>query len=249
MSSFNLEVEGATLYGKVEGSESHPALLLWPPGSCNLRVWDHLIPDLCARFRVIRVDIRGYGQSVVTDDRDECFTFEQYAEDACTVLDYLNIDQCHSWSQSWGSRPAMVFAANHANRVISTALYAANVDLPNVAAQREGTRLAAKLRKEKGIQAIDLSDEIQLHLDQDSVSRTSAALRKFQLSECVPKLHLPVLIATGSHDPNLISSRVIAAQAPNARLVVLDAVGHNGILEHPKLALNTFLDFHDELCT
>ena len=60
---------------------------------------------------------------------------------------------------------------------------------------------------------------------------------------------MPVLIGTGSHDPNLVSSRVIAATAPNAKLAVLRNVGHNGILEHPELALSTFLDFHDSLGT
>ena len=60
---------------------------------------------------------------------------------------------------------------------------------------------------------------------------------------------MPILIGTGSHDPNLVSGRVIAETAPNVRLAVLDAVGHNGILEHPELALRTFLDFHDALAT
>ena len=76
-----------------------------------------------------------------------------------------------------------------------------------------------------------------------------AALRKFRLASVVERLTMPVLIGTGSHDPNLVSSRVIAETAPNARLAVLDAVGHNGILEHPELALRTFLDFHDALAT
>ena len=60
---------------------------------------------------------------------------------------------------------------------------------------------------------------------------------------------MPVLIGTGSHDPNLVSSRVIAANAPNAKLAVLENVGHNGMLEHPALALSTFLEFHDSLGT
>ena len=30
---------------------------------------------------------------------------------------------------------------------------------------------------------------------------------------------------------------------------VLECVGHNGILEHPELALDTFLEFHDTLGT
>ena len=85
------------------------------------------------------------------------------------------------------------------------------------------------------------------HQHPDAVGKAMAALRKFHLGSVVDRLTMPVLIGTGSHDPNLASSRVIAETAPNARLAVLEAVGHNGILEHPELALQTFLDFHDSL--
>ena len=39
----DIAVDGATLYVEVDGPESNPALLLWPPGRCTLRVWDHLV--------------------------------------------------------------------------------------------------------------------------------------------------------------------------------------------------------------
>ena len=63
----------------------------------------------------------------------------------------------------------------------------------------------------------------------------------------IDKLTMPVLIGTGSEDPNLVSSRVIARTAPNAKLVEFPAVGHNSILEHPDMALETFLEFQDSL--
>ena len=91
----HLEVTGATLYVEVDGPSSLPALLLWPPGSCNLRVWDHLVPKLCSRFHVIRIDLRGLGQSSAVEDPETQYTFEQYAEDACAVLDHLGIVACH----------------------------------------------------------------------------------------------------------------------------------------------------------
>ena len=74
-------------------------------------------------------------------------------------------------------------------------------------------------------------------------------MRKFALADVVNKLSMPVLIGTGEHDPNLTSSRAIAASAENIELVVLERVGHNGILEYPELALETFLRFHDSLST
>ncbi len=244
-----VRVDGATLHVEVDGDEGSPALLLWPPGRCTVRTWDHLVPRLAARFRVVRIDIRGCGESSPARDPQTQYTFEQYAQDACDVLDHLGIDRCHVWSQSWGSRPAIVFCAFHPDRVLSAAVYAANTDQPDMKAQQEGTRRARELRRQAGIESSQIPSGFTDHRDPEAAGRATAALRKFDLAAVVDRLTMPVLIGTGSHDPNLVSSRVIAATAPNAKLAVLDNVGHNGILEHPELALRTFLEFHHSLGT
>lgn len=247
MNAMNVTVTGASLYVEVEGSEALPTLLLWQPGSCNLRVWDHLVPELLSRFRVIRVDLRGLGRSSVADDSETQYTFEQYAEDACKVLDHFGVSACHVWSQSWGSRPAMAFSALNPNRVLSAALYAANVDMPDVKAQREGSKLAADKRRAEGITATPTPEGFQIHQSPDAAQEAMKAMRKFVLADVVGKLSMPILIATGEYDPNLTSSCAIAENAENIELVVLENVGHNSILEHPSLALETFLRFHDSM--
>lgn len=244
-----VKVDGATLHVEVDGDEGKPALLLWPPGRCTVRVWDHLVGRLTERFHVVRVDVRGFGESSPAENPETQYTFEQYARDACDVLDRLGIERCHVWSQSWGSRPAMAFCALHPDRVISAALYAANTDAADVPAQREGTRRAAELRREAGIESSPMPSGFTEHRHPEAMGEAMLAGRKFDLSKVVERLTMPVLIGTGSHDPNLVSSRVIAANAPNAKLAVLENVGHNGMLEHPELALSTFLAFHDSLET
>lgn len=247
-SAMKLKVDGATLHVEVDGEKGNPALLLWPPGTCTVRTWDHLVPRLTDRFRIVRIDIRGCGESSPAAD-PETYTFEQYARDACDVLDQLGIDRCHVWSQSWGSRPAIVFCAFHADRVMSAALYAANTGPADVKAQQEGTKRARELRRQAGIESAPMPTGFTVHRDPESAGLATATVRKIELSTLVDRLTMPVLIGTGSHDPNLVSSRVIAATAPNAKLAVLDIVGHNGILEHPELALSQFLEFHDSLGT
>ena len=247
MTAMNVTVTGASLYVEIEGPEALPALLLWQPGSCNLRVWDQLVPKLLSRFRVIRVDLRGLGESSAAEDPDTQYTFEQYAEDACKVLDHVGVSTCHVWSQSWGSRPAMAFSALNPNRVVSAALYAANVDMPDVKAQREGSKLAADKRRAEGIRATPPPEGFQIRQSPDAAQEAMKAMRKFVLADVVGKLSMPILIATGEYDPNLTSSRAIAESAENIELVELKNVGHNSILEHPNLALETFLRFHDSM--
>lgn len=242
-----VDVASATLHVEVDGSCDNPALLLWPPGNSTVRVWDHLASRIKHRFCVVRIDVRGWGLSKPKNLDESQFAFEQYAKDAFDVLKYLDIAECHIWSQSWGSRAAMVFCATYPQKAISAAFYAANTDLPDVPAQREGTKRAAQLRQEAGIATIEGPKEFNSHSDPNAARLVAQAVRKFDLTTIVDKLTMPVLIGTGSHDPNLVSSRVIASTVPNAKLVVFENVGHNAILEHPSLALETFLSFQDRL--
>lgn len=247
MTTHSLNFERANLHIESDGDAARPSLLLWPPGSSTVRVWDHLISELTPRFHVIRIDVRGYGQSTVDDLREDQFTFDQYARDARFVLDTLGVSETHIWSQSWGTRAAIVFTARNNDLVMSAALYAANLDLPDVKAQRQGTKDAAVEREALGIKAASPPTGFNQHQDPTAAELTASALRKLELIDVIDDLSMPVLVGTGTHDPNLVSSRVIATRLDNARLVEFEHVGHNAILEHPSLALKTFLDFHDTL--
>ena len=247
MTTRNFSFAGANLHVEIDGDPSLPSLLLWPPGSSTVRVWDHLIAELTARFYVVRIDVRGYGESVVDDLSVAQFTFDQYAQDAEFVLNSLNIEATHVWSQSWGTRAAIVFCARNRKLVKSAALYAANLDLPDVAAQRRGTKEAAEDRKSRGITAASPPIGFNNHADTNAAQLTASALRKIELVALIDELNMPVVVGTGRYDPNLTSSRDIAARLENARLVEFEYVGHNAILEHPELALNTFFEFHNLL--
>lgn len=247
MTTHRIRFEGANLHIETDGDPSRPTLLLWPPGNSTVRVWDHLIDELTTRFYLLRIDVRGYGESTVDHLNDAQFTFDQYARDARFVLDQLHVESTHVWSQSWGTRAAIVFCARNQTFVKSAALYAANLDLPDVAAQRQGTKDAANERELRGIVSAPPPKGFNEHRDTRAAQLTAGALRKIQLIDVIDEVTMPVLIGTGSHDPNLTSSRVIAARLDKAQLAEFEYVGHNAILEHPSLALSTFLEFHEKL--
>ena len=71
----------------------------------------------------------------------------------------------------------------------SAALYAANLDLPNVKAQRQGTKDAADEREALGIKAASPPIGFNQHQDPTAAELTaSALLRKFELSRCYRRL-------------------------------------------------------------
>lgn len=224
-----------------DGDPKKPGLLLWNGARCTLRQWDHVIPTLSNFFYIIRFDIRGSGLSKASIDCE--YTMQTYAKDTIDLLNYLSVSRCHVWSMAWGSRAAMAFCAFHLNRVISASFFDLSIGLADVRAQREGAITAQRKLNDQGYNAPPLPEGWNTHLNEETLNLSLSATSKIDLSELAPKLTMPVLIATGDHDPNLKSSQEAANIIPKAKLVELPNVGHGSILMQPDLCIEVFLDF------
>ncbi len=240
-------VNGAILNIEVDGPRAAPAILTWNGAMCTLRMWDPVVTRLRDRYRIVRIDTRGIGQSTATAVPEKEYTLEQYAEDANRVLDDLGIDRCHVWSMAWGSRAALAYCSLYPARVLSAALFDANSGPADVPAQREGSRRALERQQAAGIDRFIAPAGWNVHADPAAAQASIAAAGKFDLKGAVPRLTMPVLVATGDHDPNLEPSREIVSRAPNARLVVMTNVGHGSVIQRPDLTTDLFLDFQASL--
>ncbi len=242
-----LRVEGATLNYEVDGSANGPAVLLWHGAGCTLRMWDFAIARLVDKFRFIRFDVRGVGQSSVTDNPDTQYTFEQYADDANQILDACAVAQCHVWSMAWGTRAALAYCAMNPSRVLSAAFYDASIAAADVEAQKQGGKKAVELQRKAGIERFPMPEGWNVHQAPDAVPQAMSAAAKFNLPEVVAALTMPILVATGDHDPNLVSSRDLVARVSNARLEVFKNVGHGSVLQRPDLTTEAFMQFQESL--
>lgn len=242
-----LKVDGATIHYQIDGPEDAPAVLLWHGAYCTLRMWDFVIERIVDRFRLVRFDVRGVGLSTPTEDPEAKYTFEQYADDANGILNAHGIERCHVWSTAWGTRAAIAYCSLSPERVISAALYDASIGAADVTAQREGYKKALELQIQSGIKRFDRPEGWNVHNTPDEVPAALAAARKFDLPGVVPMLTMPVLVATGDHDPNLASSKDLVKRAPDAGLVILENVGHGSVMQRPDLAADVFLEFQASL--
>lgn len=241
-----IDSDGTSLHVEVDGDPRGAPLLLWNGAGCTLRMWDLVVPRLAERHRLIRFDVRGTGESAPASDASQ-YTFEQYADDANRILDRLGVERTHVWSIAWGSRAALAYSALHPARVVSLMLSDASIGPADVAAQLDGARRALERQLAAGIPRFDLPDGWSRHRTPEAVPLALSAAGKFDLRAAAARLTMPVLVATGDHDPNLASSRELVALAPHARLVVLKDVGHGSVLQRPDLASRTFLEFQDSI--
>ncbi|MEU4691328.1 alpha/beta hydrolase [Actinoplanes sp. NPDC023714] len=99
-------------------SGSGPAVILLHSTVADRRMWDPQMPALTAAgHRVIRCDLRGYGESPITagEDWDD-------ADDVTALLDTLGITRTAVIASSGGGRVALDLAARSPERVTALAL-------------------------------------------------------------------------------------------------------------------------------
>jgi 3-oxoadipate enol-lactonase len=80
----------------------------------NLSMWNPQVPDLERRFRILRYDTRGHGQSSVTPGD---YTIEQLGRDVLGLLDSLEIDRVHFCGLSMGGAIGIWLGLNAPNRL------------------------------------------------------------------------------------------------------------------------------------
>lgn len=105
-----------------EAGTGEPVLLLHG-GSVSGTTWQHQVPVLASRFRVIAPDSRGHG---ATTDSSRPLSYARMALDFVALLDSLGILSAHVIGWSDGGVVGLDLAINYPERVKSLVLIGAN---------------------------------------------------------------------------------------------------------------------------
>lgn len=116
-----LEVpDGARIYFQVHG-EGEPGMVLCDGLGCDGFVWKYLLPDLAARFRVLRWHYRGHGKSTVPEDRDKVGMLYT-CEDLDRVMAHVGMEQAVIFGHSMGVQVALEFQRRYPQRCVGLSL-------------------------------------------------------------------------------------------------------------------------------
>ena len=91
------------------------------------RFWHAWVPHLSRRYRIVRADLRGHGDSPVDFDPADGSALEGYVDDALAVMDELGLAAVHYCGESFGGIIGMALAARHPARVRTLALVSSPV--------------------------------------------------------------------------------------------------------------------------
>jgi pimeloyl-ACP methyl ester carboxylesterase len=108
-----LEAAGLTWH-YVEAGQGEPVVFLHGlPESWYS--WHYQLEALSGEYRVIAIDLKGYGQS---DKSDGDYSADQVAEEVLALLDAIGLEQFNLVSHDWGTVISDFIAGNHPDRIL-----------------------------------------------------------------------------------------------------------------------------------
>jgi len=241
-----LDVEGAVLTYDDEGphdGEGVPLVLVhgW---TADRHRWDHQIAHFSPKRRVIRLDLRGHGESTGAGVR----AVDDLARDVLALLDHLDVDRCVLVGHSMGGMIAQTVALARPQLVerlvlvgsISRMTYSRGRGLVMAASTLVPFRLFVAANIQRAFAPGHPREEIRRYIKasaatpKEVVMTDYGAMRAFDVLDRVGEIKAPTLIVHGHHDIQLPVKQMLrmAKAYPNAVVRVIDA-GHELPLEKP----------------
>lgn len=240
------------------------ALVLIHAFPTDQNLWKLQQDGLQSHFRVITLDLWGFGQS--SPANGEAITMTDYADEIKQLLDQLHIKKAIIGGESMGGYIALAFYKKYPDKVKGLILSDTQSipDSPEAKAKRESTAIDVLehgptnfinsfMPKALSPNASEQTKTfLKQILDKQKPNAIASALRGMALrndtSDILANSRLPILIMTGSQD-SLISpqqSENMHALAKNSKLIVIDNAGHLSSLEQPEEWNKTVIDMFYE---
>lgn len=228
-------VNGVNLYYEEYG-RGEPLLLLHG-NSLSILSFCLQIPEFAKYYRVIAVDTRGQGKS--TED-GKTYTYDLFAEDMKSFLDYLKLDRVNILGWSDGGNTGLIMAMKYPQKVKRLVTMGANIFIDSTVFEKKTIDgISSQVRRSSA--------------DTSYKAKNSARLMTMLLTE--PKyqfgelktISCPVLVMAGENDAILIGhTKGIAENITKGTLLIAPKQSHFFPVENPvefnKIILNFLRD-------
>lgn len=221
----------------VGGRSDGPPVVLSNSLGTTMAMWDPQVPVLAERFRVIRYDTRGHGDSPVPPAP---YDVADLGADLLGLLDLLGIERANLCGLSIGAMTAMWVAANAPERVERLVLCStsARFDSPERYAERAAIVLAEGMQpvanmavrrwfterfavEQPGV--VDGFHDMLVATPPEGYAACCGVIERTDLTPSIGAIVAPTLLLAGADDPSTPPPHAerIADRVRGARVVVL----------------------------
>jgi 3-oxoadipate enol-lactonase len=255
------KVNGISINYRIDGAEGAPWVVMSNSLATTHRMWDAQMEAFTRRYRVLRYDKRGHGETEVAPGP---YTFELLADDVLALLEALRIPQAHFVGLSMGGMTGMTMALKKPE-VLRTlvlcdttsrdplgdpALWQQRIDAVKTGGMEalvEST-VARFLTPEtvKGRPAI--ADAVRAMVRGTPAAGYAAccqAIARLNLTDRLHQIAIPTLVVVGADDPatTVEMARTIHDRIAGSELVVLEKAAHLSNLEQAEAFNEAVLSF------
>lgn len=249
----SIDVNGTTLRYEDEGPRDAHAIVMSPSMFFDVRMFAAQAAALSDRFRVVRYDHRGQGESA--RDLRERLDMDTLADDAAALIEALELGRCTFVGNSMGGFVGLRLAARRPDLIASAVLMGTSADVEEQADAMDGL---VDVLAQQGIEPVldgvlhfmmgdtTLTDPARA----DVLAEVTALLRSrtpeyadaaWNIAHRLPVLDelgsidVPVLVVAGTEDhtyPPHKSQQIVDA-IPGANLEIMERTGHVHAMENP----------------
>ena len=233
-------------------SEKGKPLVLIHAFPTDKSLWQPQQTELQKNFRVITLDLWGFGQSSPVDG--QAISMTEYADETKALLDKLNITQAIIGGESMGGYIALAFLEKYPDAVSGLILSDTQSIPDSTEAKVKREETAVNILKHGTASLIDgfmpkaltanasekMRTFLQNILESQSATAEASALRGIALrkdtSHVLAQTNIPVLIITGQQDTLILpeQSQYMHKLAKNSTLVTIANAAHLSSLEQPE---------------
>jgi 3-oxoadipate enol-lactonase len=255
-----MKTNGIELHYTVEGEG--PWMTLSHSLACDSSMWDPQMALLTKRFKVLRFDTRGHGQS---DAPATDYTLDEMAADVHGLLTGLGITKTHWMGLSMGGMIGQAYALKHPGMFASMVLADTTSRRPPNAAAMWGERM--QIARTKGMEGLveptlarwftdayrpahpDVMAKIGKVIRNTPAAGYAgccAAIAQIDFTDRLKEIKCPVLVLVGDQDHGtpVAMSEQIRDNLPGAKMQVIANASHISNVEQAEVfnhAIDTFL--------
>ncbi|HEX4760887.1 MAG TPA: 3-oxoadipate enol-lactonase [Thermoleophilaceae bacterium] len=241
----------ARLHHRLDGPEDAHVLVLSNSLGSRHTMWDAQAPALVERFRLLRYDQRGHGQSDVPDGP---YSIADLAGDLLALLDELGIERVHLCGLSIGGMTGTWLGINARERIDRLVLSNTAAYFPPA---EEWTRRAKVARSSEGVagladaaldrwftpsfqerrpEEVERFRQMLITTAGEGYAGCCEAIREMDMRDGLGAIEAPTLVIAGEEDPSTPPdwNRELAEAIPDAEFHLLQDASHLSNVARPQ---------------